>query len=53
VLGAGTLDHSLVIAAFAFSANAKQQIEKAKGKCMTIQELAKQNPKAKDVRILG
>jgi large subunit ribosomal protein L18e len=53
VLGSGDIGHSLVIAAFAFSENAKQQIEKAKGKCMTIEELAKQNPKGKDVRIIG
>ena len=53
VLGSGTLGHSITIAAFAFSENAKEQIEKAKGKCMTIKELAKQNPKGKDVRIIG
>lgn len=53
VLGSGSLDHSVVIAAFAFSDSARQQIEKAKGKCMTIQELAKQNPKGKDVRVIG
>jgi large subunit ribosomal protein L18e len=53
VLGSGSMDHSIVIAAFAFSNNAKEQIEKAKGKCMSIDELAKQNPKGKDVRIIG
>ena len=53
VLGAGTMDHSIIIAAMAFSGNAKQQIENAKGKCMTIEELAKQNPKGKGVRVIG
>ncbi len=53
VLGAGTINHSILIAALAFSENARQQIEKAKGKCMTIRELAKQNPKGKDVMIMG
>lgn len=53
VLGSGTINHSITIAAFAFSGNAKEQIEKAKGKCLTIKELAKQNPKGKDVRIIG
>jgi large subunit ribosomal protein L18e len=53
VLGSGTLNHSITIAAFAFSENAKEQIEKAKGKCLTIKELAKQNPKGKDVRVIG
>lgn len=53
VLGAGVLNHALVIAAFAFSGSAKQQIESAKGKCLTIQEMAKQNPSGKNVRIIG
>jgi large subunit ribosomal protein L18e len=53
VLGSGKMGHSVVIAAFAFSQSAKEQIEKANGKCMSIQELAKQNPKGKDVKILG
>ncbi|MEM4254280.1 MAG: 50S ribosomal protein L18e [Candidatus Woesearchaeota archaeon] len=53
VLGSGTLEHGLVIAAFAFSNGAKERIEQAKGKCLTIQELIKQNPKGKDVRIIG
>ena len=34
VLGAGSISHSIVIAALAFSENAKEQIEKAKGKCI-------------------
>ena len=53
VLGSGTINHSIVIAAFSFSGNAKEQIEKAKGKCMSIKELAEQNPKGKDVRVIG
>ncbi len=53
VLGSGMLEHGIVIAAFAFSTGAKERIEQAKGKCLTIQELVKQNPKGKDVRIIG
>ena len=53
VLGSGSLDHSVIVAAFSFSQSAKDQITKAKGKCMTIAELLKQNPKGKDVRIIG
>ncbi len=53
VLGSGAIDHSVVVAAFSFSQSAKDQITKAKGKCITIQELLKQNPKGKDVRIIG
>lgn len=53
VLGSGVLEHGLVIAALSFSDGAKERIEQAKGKCITIQELLKQNPKGKDVRIIG
>jgi large subunit ribosomal protein L18e len=53
VLGSGMLEHSLVIAALSFSTGAKERIEQAKGKCITITELIKQNPKGKDVRIVG
>lgn len=53
VLGSGSMSHSIVIAAFAFSESAREQIEKANGKCMSIHELAKQNPKGKDIKILG
>jgi large subunit ribosomal protein L18e len=53
VLGSGLLEHSIVVAAFAFSDGAKERIEQAKGKCITIAELLKQNPKGKDVRIIG
>ena len=53
VLGSGMLEHSVVVAAFSFSDGAKERIEQAKGKCITITELVKQNPKGKDVRIIG
>ena len=53
VLGAGSIGHGLVIAALSFSETAKEQIEKAKGKCLTIDELMKQNPKGKDIRVIG
>ena len=53
VLGSGALAHSITIAAFAFSGSSQQKITEAKGKLLTIQELVKQNPKGKNVRILG
>ena len=53
VLGSGALDHSVVVAAFNFSTGARALIENAKGKCLTIQELIKQNPKGKNVRVIG
>jgi large subunit ribosomal protein L18e len=53
VLGSGMLEHSVVVAAYSFSDGARERIEQAKGKCITIQELMKQNPKGKDIRIIG
>ena len=53
VLGTGMLEHGVTIAAFAFSGTSKQKIEEAKGKAIIITELLKQNPKGKDVRIIG
>lgn len=53
VLGSGELDHELTIAAFSFSEGAKQRITKSKGKPITIIELMKQNPKGKDIKIIG
>ncbi|MFQ5620644.1 MAG: 50S ribosomal protein L18e [Candidatus Nanoarchaeia archaeon] len=53
VLGSGELPHALTVAAWDFSKGARQQIEKAKGKCLSISELHKQNPQGQKVRILG
>lgn len=53
VLGTGNLSHSLTVAAWAFSTSAKEEIAKAKGKCLSIQELLKQNPKGQKIKIIG
>ena len=53
VLGAGLVNHKLTVAAFSFSTSAKERIEEARGKAITITELLKLNPKGKDVRIIG
>ncbi|MFQ6068567.1 MAG: 50S ribosomal protein L18e [Candidatus Bathyarchaeia archaeon] len=53
VLGAGTLRHPVTVAAFAFSAKAKEKIRKAKGKCLTFPELVKKNPRGSNVKIVG
>lgn len=53
VLGAGKLEHKVTIAAFSFSETAKNKILKAKGKCLTIQDLVKKNPKGSNVKIIG
>ncbi len=53
VLGTGILDHKVVVAALSFSESAKKEIEKAEGKALMINELMQQNPKGKDIRIIG
>ncbi|MEM2110991.1 MAG: 50S ribosomal protein L18e [Candidatus Bathyarchaeia archaeon] len=53
VLGAGLIDHPVKIAAFDFSEQARSKILEAKGKCLSITELVKSNPKGSNVKILG
>ena len=53
VLGAGSIDHPVKVAAFAFSEQARLKIIKAKGKCITIPELIEMNPKGTNVKIIG
>ncbi len=52
VLSDGELTHKVTVAALKFSEEAKNKIN-ASGKAITIQELAKTNPKAQKVRIIG
>lgn len=52
VLGAGKIDHSVRVAAFAFSDQARFKILKAKGKCLSISDLVKKNPKGTGVKII-
>ena len=52
VLANGNLTKKITVAAFKFSAEAKEKINKI-GKAITIQELLKEQPKAKNVRIIG
>ncbi len=51
VTGYGTLDKKLNVAAFGFSATAKEKLEK-KGRIMGILELLEENPEGKNVRIM-
>ena len=53
VLGSGALSHSIVVAALGFSAGARERIEAAKGKTLSIEQLLKQKPKAKDLKLMG
>ncbi len=53
VLGSGSISHSVTVAAFAFSRQAKEKITKAGGRCITILELVEENPKGSNVKIIG
>ena len=53
VLSNGNLTKKVSIAAWSFSDKSHEKIKKAGGKCMSIEELLKNNPKGKDIRILG
>ncbi len=53
VLSLGDLTKKVEVAALDFSDEARKKIEAAKGKTLSIQEVLKQNPEGKNVRILG
>ena len=52
VLAVGELDHNVTVAAFTFSGSASEKINKV-GKAIPINELLKEDPKGKKIRILG
>ena len=52
VLGVGELNHKVTVAAWSFSGSALEKINKI-GKAIEINELLKESPKGKKVRILG
>ncbi len=53
VLAQGKIVKKVNVAAFKFSKEAKKKIIDAGGKCMSIGELLKENPKGSNVRIIG
>jgi large subunit ribosomal protein L18e len=53
VLGSGEIEHAITIAAFSFSKEAKQRITKAGGKVMSIEKLFKENPKGREIKLVG
>lgn len=53
VLGTGEIGHPVTVAAFAFSAKAKEKIEAARGKCLSFLDLVKKDPKGSKVKIIG
>lgn len=52
VLGNGTLDHKVDVAAMSFSASAEEKIQTAGGQCMDILEVAEKNPKGTGIKIM-
>ena len=53
VLGAGSIDHKVTVAALSFSHGAKAKIIASGGTCLQIDEFAKTTPKVKDVLVIG
>jgi large subunit ribosomal protein L18e len=53
VMGSGDLTKPLTVAAFRFSGAACEKIEKAGGKCMSIEDMVKDNPNGKKLRVMG
>jgi len=53
VLAAGELDHTVTIAAWKFSAQAIDKIQKSNSKAMQITELINQEMKGKRIRVFG
>lgn len=52
VLGAGSVDHKVTVAALTFSASAKEKIRLAGGTCITLNQLVEKNPEGTEVRIM-
>jgi large subunit ribosomal protein L18e len=52
VLGSGTLDRPITVAAFEFSAQAKKKILSAGGHCLSLKELMDKTPKGMNIKIM-
>jgi len=53
VLGDGSINHPVTVAAIGFSKSAIEKIKRAGGKCISILELIEMNPKGTNVKIIG
>lgn len=53
ILGTGSFSRKITVAAYNVSDQARQKMESAGSKVITIAELIAKNPKGKNVRILG
>jgi large subunit ribosomal protein L18e len=52
ILGTGTIEHKITVAAMNFSKEAKDKILNAGGKCLTIDDLLKTNPKGTRIKLM-
>jgi large subunit ribosomal protein L18e len=52
VLGAGSIEHKLTVAALSFSDGAIEKILEKVGVCLTIEELVKSNPNGSGIKIM-
>src|SRR5579864_5462081 len=53
VLGLGTIDHKVTVAAYSFSRDARAKITGSGGICLEISEFMESTPSVKDVVLLG
>lgn len=53
LLAAGSLSKRVSVAAFRFSSAAREKVVNAGGRCLSLAELATENPAGTKVRILG
>ncbi len=52
VLGSGTLEKRVVVAALAFSGKALEKIKASGGRAVTLQEAVRENPRGSRIRII-
>ena len=52
ILGTGTLNHAITVAALSASEKAKEKLKAAKAKYLSIPELVEKNPKGTNVKII-
>jgi large subunit ribosomal protein L18e len=53
VLGLGSINHKVTVAAYSFSKDARAKIAASGGMCVSINEFMESTPSAKDVVLLG
>ncbi|HOI18551.1 MAG TPA: 50S ribosomal protein L18e [Candidatus Woesearchaeota archaeon] len=53
VLSSGDVNKKITIAAWSFSSKAIEKLEKSKSKVMKLEQLIKENPKGKNLKIIG